>query len=221
MTKAAAGTGGIVANELANLAYTYVTGPVHVYIRIPRVGVGPYVFPRQLQGKILFLGHFTESPEIEIAPKYLAVHSSLSGPEIPDDEIYIGAAYQVGGELSRFNYSVLMYLKQFPLYGRGAPAGTETFLDRGRLALAQGDTFEIWFKNAFYGTANANAYPDLAPGYYFPACRSVEVLPQKLSRDAKKVHINIKPMSARQGVIGDTVTYSQNPDYFKNLPAPG
>lgn len=205
----------------ANLAYYYVAGPVHVYIRIPVTGLGPYVTPAQLSGKIFFLGHCEDSPEPDFEPQYIPVHSSLSGPAVEDDELQMGGKYKLDLTLSRFNYTMVRLIKQFSRHGRGLAPGSEDYLSRGRLMLAQGDTFEIWLRNGFYGTANALAYPDLPIGYYYPAVRPFDVLPRKLSRETKIAHLSLKPMSVRQGVIGNTITYSQDPAYFRNLPDPG
>lgn len=205
----------------SNPAFYYVAGPVHCYMRVPRIGLGPNVSPNNLTGRILFLGHATESPEPDFNAEYIPVISSLAGPVIPDDEIFVGGNYQLAVELSRFSFDVVMLMKRFPQYGRGAPAGVETYLDRGRLIQAQGDSYEIWLRNAFYGTPNAAAYPNMPIGYYYPAVRTVGVLPRNLSRDLTKAHITLKPISVRQGVTGGFVTYTQDPVYFQNLPEPG
>lgn len=204
-----------------NLAYYYVTGPVHIYVRIPNVGAGPYVAPGSLKGTTYFLGHTTDSPEPDFHPQKIPVISSLSGPLVPDDHIQVGGKYAVGMELARFNLTVVNKLKQFARQGRSMVAGTESFLDRGRLVLANGDTFELWLRNAFYGTPNALAYPDLEIGYYFPACVVEELLPRKLGIANKLAHLTIEPLSVRQGVTGGYITYSQDPVFFAGLPDPG
>jgi len=204
-----------------NLAYYYVTGPVHVYARIPNVGAGPYNAPSALRGTIYFLGHTTDSPEPDFVPQKIPVMSSLSGPLVPDDHVQVGGKYHVAMELARFNITLLKALKQFARQGRLMTAGTESFLDRGRLILANGDTFELWLRNAFYGTPNAAAYPDLDIGYYFPACVYEELLPRNLSQKNQLAHLSVEPQSVRQGVTGGYVTYSQDPAYFANLPDPG
>lgn len=205
----------------ANLAYYYVTGPVHVYVRIPKVGMGPYVSPNDLRGQIYFLGHATEAPEPDFVPQKIPVMSSLGGPLVPDDHIQVGGKYAVAIQLSRYNITVLEQLQQFARQGRSMYAGTESFLDRGRLLLANGDTFELWLKNAFYGTANAAAYPDLKPGYYYPACAVEELMYRDMSQKNTLAHLTIEPLSVRQGVTGGFLTYAQSPLYFANLPDPG
>lgn len=204
-----------------NLAYYYVTGPVHIYIRVPTVGAGPYVAPSSLKGTIYFLGHTLDTPEPDFVPQNIPVMSSLSGPLVPDDHVQVGGKYHLALQLARFNLSVAKKLKQFARQGRSQVAGTESFLDRGRLMLANGDTFELWLRNAFYGTPNAAAYPDLDIGYYFPACKVDEFLPRDLSQKTKLIHTAIEPMSVRQGVTGGYVSYSQDPVYFSQLPDPG
>jgi len=205
----------------ANLAYYYVAGPAHVYLRVPTVGIGPYVSPSELRGPIYMLGHCEESPEPDFSPQYIPVHSSLAGPAIPDDELQMGGEYKLDLALSRFNYTQIKRIQQFSRHSRGLDAGAEDFLSRGRLMLAQGDTFEIWIRNHFYGTANAAAYPDLPIGYYYPAVRPIDISPRKISRETKLVHLSLKPLSVRQGVIGNFITYSQDPIWFANLPTPG
>ena len=204
-----------------NLAFYYVAGPAHIYVRFPSIGAGPYVPPSSLAGTINFLGHCEESPEPDFIPHYLPVHSSLAGPAIPDDEVDAGVETKLGLMLSRFNYTIAARIQQAARHGRGAPLGTETYLDRGRLLMAQGDSFELWIKNSFYGTANAAAYPDLPPGYYFPAVRAEGVLPRKINRETKQMHISLFPKSVRLGVVGGFMTYSQDPKWFAKLPDPG
>lgn len=205
-----------------NQAYYYVAGPVHVFVRVPQPrGPGPYNSPSNLTGEILFLGHATEAPDPDFVPIYIPVHSSLAGPEQPDDKIQMGGQYKVEIELSRFSYTTLQLIKQFAGQGRRAVPGAETYLDRGRLMMAQGDSFELWLHNGFYGTVNAAAYPDMPPGYYYPACTTAAVLPRKLSRDATKVQLTIEPAAVRYAVTGGWVTYSQEPAVFAKLPPPG
>lgn len=204
----------------ANSAFYYVAGPVHCYVRIPPRGAGPFV-GQPSKGKILMLGHCLEAPEPDFVPQYIPVLSSLSGPKVPDDEIYVGGDFQIQLNLSRFSYPVIQLLKAFPMYGRGTAPGTETFLDRGRLVLANGDSFELWMRNAFFGTPDAEAYPDMPIGYYFRACRMMGTYPRNLSRDSTKAMLGIKPLSVRQGVTGGYVTFSQDPKWFSDLPLPG
>lgn len=212
-----------MAQQQLNAAYYYVTGPVHIYVRIPTTGAGPQRLPNVAAGSgtIFTLGHCEDSPEPDFVPHYLPVKSSLAGPALPDDEIQAGGEVKVELLLSRFNLTLVNRLKQMARHGRDQPPGFESFLDRGRLLLAQGDSFELWLANAFYGTPNAAAYPDLSPGYYFPACRLAGTLPRNLSRDAKKVHLSVEPKSVRLGVAGGFMTYSQDPKWFKILPPPG
>lgn len=204
----------------ANYAYYNVAGPVHIYVRVPVLGAGPFV-GQPSRGAILFLGHCEESPEPDFVPQYVPVISSLAGPKVPDDEIYVGAEYQVQLNLSRFSYSVIQLIMACPMYGRGVAPGSETFLDRGRLLLANSDSFELWLRNAFYGTPDALAYPDMPIGYYYRACRWIGSYPRSLSRVNTRAMVGIKPLSVRQGVTGGYITYSQDPKYFKDLPLPG
>jgi len=217
--RADAATGDTVADS--NPAYYNVAGPVHIYVRIPSVGVGPFIHPDSRGGPILFLGHAEDSPEPDFVPQYIPVHSSLAGPVVPDDEIFMGGDFKIQTTFTRFSWDVVQLLQAWPQYGRGAAPGSETFLDRGRLVQAQGDSFEIWFRNAFYGTANAAAYPNMPIGHYYPCCRSLGTYPRKLSRDATRATLGIKPLSARQGITGGFITYSCNPKYFAALPEPG
>jgi hypothetical protein len=140
---------------------------------------------------------------------------------VPDDEIFMGGTYELTMELSRFDFTMVRRLSAFPMYGRGQNQGYESALDRGRLVQAQGDSFEVWLVNSFYNSPNSLAYPNMPIGFYFPSCRTKQVSPQKMSRDATKVNVQIKPISVRQARTGDFVTYTQDPAYFKNLPPAG
>lgn len=207
--------------QQANLAYYYVSGPVHIYCRIPSVGAGPARPINGLGGQIFFLGHCKVAPEPASQPQYIPAMSALAGPVIPDDEIYAGQKTELNLEMTRFNFTLLNALASYPMYGRGAPPGIETYLDRGRLVQAQGDSYELWVVNSFYGTPNANAYPDLPIGYYYPCVRTHENSPKNQSRDATIGMLHCTPLSVRQGITGGFITYLQDPQYFLNLPLPG
>lgn len=206
---------------IANYAYYHVTGPVNIYVRIPNVGVGPFVPPNLATGSIAFLGQALESPEPKFDAAYVDVKSSLSGPVIPDDKIYAGGDYYFDVNLSRYAWDVLQFLTAWPMHGRGMAPGEETYFDRGRLALANGDTFQLWARNAFWGSANATAYPDMPIGYFYPACIMVNHYPNKLTRDSSLATLRIKPLSVRIGPAGGFITYTQNPTYFTDLPDVG
>lgn len=205
----------------ANLAFYYSTGPVHVYVRIPSVGMTFWSGPEDLRGKILFLGHAEESVDPDFVPAYMPVHSSLSGPMVPDDRMFMGGQYKVQVNFSRYSWSVMQLLLAFPSYGRGAAPGAETFLDRGRFVAQNGDGFELWCRNAFFGTVNAAAYPDLPIGWYYPCVNIAGHFPRKLSREYARAQLMFDPLNVRRGVTGGYFTYSQDPKFFAQLPAPG
>ncbi len=140
---------------------------------------------------------------------------------VEDDEIYAGGKYKVSINFARFSWDVIQLLNAFPAYGRQVAPGTETYLDRGRLVQAQGDSFELWTRNSTWGTPNAAAYPNLPIGYYFPGCRVMGTSPRKLTREATQCLLHIKPLSIRQGITGGFLTYTQDPQYFQQLPEPG
>lgn len=205
--------------------FYYVTGPVHIFMRVAAAGNVWTASPKDNTTNVLAVGHTVQTPELAFDPKYKPVFSSISGEAVPDDEVFLGQSVRVVLDLARFDLDVINLLLNSPTYGRAAgpasaPLGQESYLSRGRLLLSNGDAFELWLQHSFFGTVNALAYPSLSPGYYFRSCRVAGVYPANLTRDTKKVRLMIEPKSLRYGVTGNTVTFSKRPGDFVGLPAP-
>lgn len=207
-----------------NQAFYTVTGPVHVFVRVPSTGAGPRQPVGKLGGrKAVFLGHVERTPEVAIEPQYKPVFCSLSGEAVPDDKLFLGEATKVVLDLARFDHNVVGDLLTAPRYGHGPNwEGSETYLDRGRLVQAHGDGYELWLQYSFFGTANAaGASPAMPPGYYFPCCITAGCYPTSLGRDTKKIRLMIEPQSVRANITGGYITYSKQPEAFAGLPDPG
>lgn len=205
-------------------AFYYVTGPVDCYVRIPTVGAGPFVTPTQLRssgGTPTFLGHTQKTPEPTYEPKYKPVFSSQGGEAVPADKVYMGTDVKVVLNLQRFDWDVLQALLAAPRYGRGTDPGTETYLDVGALLQRNGLGVELWLRNAFYGTVNAAAYPDMPIGTYFVCCNLAAVYPQNLTRDAANVQLLFEANWVQIAPSGNRVCFTSDPDYFATLPAAG
>lgn len=206
---------------MANEAYIYSTGPVYVYARIPAVGVGPYKAINKLSGTIIFLGTDESFIEPTFEQKWKPIMSSIGGDMKAFDKMFMGEDGLVPINLNRFNLSLARLLLASPFLGRDNVAnGATTRLGRGAMALANGLTYEIWLAFAFYGTLNAAAYPDLPPGYYFPACITAGSYPKTLGISDKKMMLAIEPLDAWNVVDKAFNKYSQDPAYFQNLPSP-
>lgn len=214
-----------------NLAYYTVTGPVHVFTRAHGAGPGPNRSISQLgtrgSGNIFFVGHTENSPELAGEPQYKPVFCSLSGEAVPDDKLFLGTNFKLVLDLQRFDFDIIHALAHPPhhgndLGGNAIPLGAESYLTRGRLAQAHGDSYELWLQYSFFDTVNqVGQDPSMPPGFYFPCCTTSGYYPTKLARDAKKVRLMIEPMPVRVGVTGGFFTYSKDPTYFQNLPDPG
>lgn len=213
-----------------NDAFTYVTGPCHLYLRVPSIGAGPNRSVAQLQQSnqdILFVGHTEQYPEPAFEDMYKPVMCSLSGEAIEDESVFLGKKAKLVVDLQRFDMEVISLMMNAPRFNRAvgalpaAAVGSESYLDRGRLVQGHGDSYEFWVKFSFYNTVNAAIYPNLIPGYYFPCCITAGTYPTKLTRDAKKVRLMIEPKSVRAGITGGWTLFSQNPTYFTRLPDPG
>lgn len=202
--------------------FYYVAGPVHIYVRCGNPGFNHDTDPtsRRYASGVQMLGHTVADPKPDFIAKYLDVFSSLSGPVIPDDKIFAGQECKLDLELARFDFTTLLQLENYPTFAGAGGVGREAWDARGRLAIAQGDNYEVWLRNAFFGTPNAAAYPNLPIGYYFYACTTDSILPRNLSRDATKAQLAVQPLGLRLGITGGVVYYSCDPLDFDFLPAP-
>lgn len=207
-----------------NVAAYYVHGPVSAFIRIPKVGAGPYVGPSELladKTPALFLGHTQKTPQPTHEYKWKPVISSRTGEEMPDDKLYMGQDIKVVLPLQRFDYDVIQLLLAAPRHGRATAPGTETYLDIGSLLQRNGLSFELWLVNEFAGTVNSAAYPNLPIGTYFLCCNIGGIFPDNLGRDAAMCQLLIEANWVQGGPTAPRVCYSNNPVFFQNLPGVG
>lgn len=202
-------------------AYYYVHGPVGAYIRIPKVGAGPYIGPDSLSGKPTFLGHCDKTPKPTYDPKWKPVFSSQSGEAIPADKVYQGTDVKIVLPLQRYDYNVVEALLAAPRHGRLTPPGTETYLDRGVLLQRNGASFELWLRNEFAGTVNSAAYPNLPIGSYFLCCNLGGIYPDNLTRDASMFALMIEANWVQAYPAGNIVCWTHEPKYFSVLPPIG
>lgn len=206
-------------------AYYYVAGPVHVYVRFPKVGAGPYrpvLTTFQNAGSVPeFLGHCENAPEPDYSYKWKPVFASWSGEVIPDDKLYQGQEVKITLNLSRFSKTVLTKLEAAPNHGRNnIRPGSESYLDIGKLLQRNGVGFELWLVNGFYGTENMAAFPDMEIGKYFPCCNIVNNSPKGQSRNNTFAQLLIEPNWIQYSPEGSRVCYTSDPSYFTSLPKP-
>lgn len=205
-------------------AYYYCTGPVDVYIRIPKIGAGPYYGPKQLLADPTvptFLGHCEKTPKPSHEQKYKPVFSSQSGEVIPADKVYQGQDVKIALPLSRFDYDAVQLLLASPRFGRLTPPGTESYIDRGTLLQRNGLGVELWLRNSFWGTINQAAYPNLPIGMYFISINPVATVPDNLTRDTMNVQLLLEANWVGAWPAGNFLCFSQDPAYFKRLPQIG
>lgn len=205
-------------------ANLYCTGPVYVYVRIPPKGAGPRQSPVVGGNGAEFLGTAETNPNVEFIQGWAAVMNDLGGPERAFDKISTGEQPQmVEVDLDRFDYTVFNKVTNYPRNGRnnaGAnPRGSNTRLDIGLFALANGATVECWLYYTFYNTVNSLDYPELIPGYYFPSCTIKGYAPTPSGTQVHKCRIMIDPLPWWQVSTGSFMLYSNDPAYFANLPA--
>lgn len=209
---------------MSNIAYFYVTGNVDIYCRIPKRGAGPFVGPADLAkdtNPIWFVGHTEKYPQPSYQNAWKPVFSSQMGEVLPADKIAMGQEVKITLPLQRFDYDVLQLLKAFPRAGRVTAPGTMTYLDIGALLQRNGLGVEFWLKNAFHGTVNQQAYPDLPIGTYFLCCDIAGVILDKEGRDATMATIMFNANWVQGFPTGPLLCYSQDPIWFKNLPGVG
>jgi hypothetical protein len=209
-----------------NRSYYYVTGPVNLYVRVTNFGFNSdetlaNYFARASATKAYFLGFCEEFPKPQIGPQWQPFFSSEGGSLIPADEIYQGSQVKLTlPSVSKFDEDLLQLLTNSPTFGRrGLPPGTESYLDRGLLKIANGCSFEFWARNAFWGTENSRAYPDMPIGTYFPCCTIGQIARDGEGRSSNvKFSCDILPSWVKSNATGNSVCYTSDPQYFTNLP---
>lgn len=207
----------------SNPTFIYSTGPNYIFIRFPIPGAGPYVNPNQLGGSVFFLGTAEEKPEEDLQAQYLPIFNNIGGKMVPFEKSYQGTIGAFTILLNKFSHTILTLLKRMPSNGRmdaGIGAGRESHLSRGRLVQANGDGFELWRANGFFGSLNANAYPDLPPGRYYPCCHTVRIFDADQGLPDEKALLVIEPQNVYNAADGSFYLYSEDAAKFAGLPNP-
>lgn len=214
----------------SNRTYIYSTGPNYIFVRFcspgNAAGPGPFRPVDALGGEVFFLGTAETKPEEDLQAQYLPIFNSIGGRMVPFEHSYQGTIGSFAVLLNKFSHTILQRLQQFPSNGRvlGGVAdiapGREGHLARGRLLQANGDGFELWRANGFYGTLNAGAYPDLPPGRYYPCCHTVRIFQADEGLPDEKVLLLIEPVNTYYAPDGTFYLYSEDPAKFVGLPNP-
>jgi hypothetical protein len=207
----------------SNNTFIYSTGPNYIFVRFPVPGPGPFIKPSQLGGTIYFLGTAEEKPEEDLQAQYLPIFNNIGGKMVPFEKSYQGTIGGFSILLNKFSHTVLTLLQRMPSNGRmdaAVPAGQESHLSRGRLVQANGDGFELWRANGFFGTLNATAYPDLPPGRYYPCCHNVRIFEANEGLPDEKILLIAEPQNVYNAVDGSFYLYSEDPAKFAGLPNP-
>lgn len=141
------------------------TGDVEAWVRIPRVSATP-----------MFLGWCEYHPVNEANYFWNPVYTDRGGSRAAFDKEFQNGEEMVALDLNKFNDNVVDLIEAMPRPDLNNP-GSRSRLDVGSLLIANGNYFELWLRNFFYGTVNAT--PDLGPGWYYYACSCAGVLTVK------------------------------------------
>jgi hypothetical protein len=164
----------------SNPTYTYVTGPVHAFIRIPSRGSSPYDAAGSGDGTIMYLGTTETRPEIDGMDVWVPHHNTIGGDTVPFDHVFQGSIETIRLDLSRFNQFVLNWVTDSPNYGRNNDnnnqAGFHPVGSIGKMLLGNKMSYELWLVNHHWWfrdqANNINAFPDLPAGMYYRSCKT-------------------------------------------------
>jgi hypothetical protein len=210
----------------SNPAFTYCTGPVHVFVRVPYSGASPFLPNGLLAGseQIGYLGTTEVAPEIDWVNVYRPVFNAIGGEMVPFDHMYQGTVVQVRLDLERRSETVLDALVNVPNMGRGfvADDGDRAVGDVGKLMVSNGRGFEMWLVNTFwkFNVPNLAAMPDLHPGLYFNACKTDRHFRGREGLMESKAFIQVEPMQVYDARARGWRQWSTHPDRFRGLPDP-
>lgn len=203
-------------------ANLYCTGPVHIYARVPVKGAGPRTNVTVGGNGSSYVGTCEVYPKLAFEQTWIDVFNDLGSTQVAFDKMATGEKGIVECDLNRFDYNVVNTITNYPRNGRNNaginPRGSMTRLDRGAFALANGLSVELWLYFSFFGSVNALDYPELIPGYYFPACVVTAYNPDPIGTQTHKIRLMIEPLSVWTAATGGFTLYSNSIDYFANLP---
>lgn len=210
----------------SNPAFTYCTGPVHVFVRVPSSGSSPFLPEGVLAGgeQIGYLGTTEVAPEIDWVKVWRPVFNAIGGEMVPFDQMYQGQVIQIRLDLERRSETVLEAIGQCPNFGRDGRLedGDDATGDIGKLLLANGRAYEMWLVNTFWqqNVPNLAAMPDLKPGYYFRACKTDREFRGREGLMESKAFLQVEAVRSYDARARRFRQWSANPDRFRGLPNP-
>lgn len=213
----------------SNATYVYVTGPVHVYVRVPVQGASTYNPTGVIAGNgaPYYLGTTEGRPEINGADIWVPYHNAISGEAVQFDRTYGGPVEEVNLDLSKFSQTVYDLVADSPNYGRAGVAvagGAHNTGDRGKMLIANGCSFEMWLVNHLWWfraqATNMAAFPDLHPGVYYRACNTKQKYRGRDGVTPSMAFLGIEANEIWDGYNRTWFMKSHDPAFFANLPDP-
>lgn len=192
-----------------------VTGPVDIYFAfnsltpIPQIGAAG-INPGTGAGAA-YLGTAEMAPEPQNQYFWKEIYNSLGGDMVPMDRLYLGEQGLIAMNLNRFSYA-----NAFAILG----LGSEDRLDRGSMMVSNGYALQLWLRFSFYGTANALAYPEMPPGYFYWCTQIVSHFPKGLTLDATNLQLIFQCQPVFNPSTRGHDLRSSLAAFFTNLPAP-
>ncbi|MBX6313095.1 MAG: hypothetical protein IRY99_09310 [Isosphaeraceae bacterium] len=170
----------------------YVPGPVQIYTGSPGVET------------LSLLGISEANVELTLDPRFVPVRTSLSGPEIPIDEQFMGETGSIAATLSAYNET---QLQQLLARLAGTVAGSLPANMMGSLMIAEGHAYPLVL---FCPYGAKTIYGDMVKGWRFPAAYLVDSFSVELSTEVKRPRVIFRALPAWNVEIGSYLLYDNN-----------
>lgn len=197
------------------VGYEYCTGPVHIFAAPSVSELFVLAFPSP--SSALYLGTCEQYPLVQGIQQWEPVYNDIAGAR-PFDKQYFGESKVLICDLNKMIQTNINEI----LRGDGV-IGQEGPLARGLYKNQSGESFVVWLKFSYFGTAVA--IPDLPPGEVYFNCNIAETGYDPIGTRNRKTRliieddpayaVNSSPIATAKG-FG---TYSIDPTYFVGLPA--
>lgn len=197
----------------AQIAYQYCTGKVDCFFQLNAWKA--YNFVEPVAGSdTAYLGTCEQYPLVQGLNRWNPVYNDVGGPLSPFDKEFQGLGKIIALDLNKFiqtNINTLL----------GGGEGIEDYLSRGTLLQANGLSFTLWLRFAYYGTANDISGGQLPPGEVYFCCSIPENGYDPIGTRTRKTRLVIEADPAYNVNDGGFWTYSTLPKYFTGLPSVG
>lgn len=203
------------------VGYEYCTGRVDAYVSdtfaatVRRQGVAyPGAGILSQSYTALLLGTCEQYPLVKAGQNNNPWFADQTGCMEPADWENEGEWRVIALDLNKFSQTSHNFVSSFGSTTSNGLSGL------GKLVQANGTFFSLWLRFANYYQPGGPPIPDLPPGEFYPCCRLVENSYSQLGTRNRTSPLVIRTIPLLTLSDNSTLTYSIDPKWFTNLPAP-